>query len=73
LLLQLPGVAGTATPGPALWLAATTVLGLNLSGWLAPAGVAHTAATLATLAVAALYCAAVLFESLQRLTARMAL
>jgi hypothetical protein len=69
LLIQLSAAARTAIPAPALWLATAVVLGLNLSGLLAPEGAMHTGATLATLVIAALYCATVLFESLQRLTA----
>lgn len=72
LLLQLPAAAGNLLPGPARWLAAAIVLGLNLSGVLSPEAAVHTGATLATLVMAAWYCSTVLFEALQRLTARMA-
>lgn len=59
-------------PGPALWLVTASVLGVNLSGLLAPDGVIHLGATLVTLVLAAFYCATVLFESLQRMLSRAA-
>jgi hypothetical protein len=70
LLIQLIGLRKASVPNPALYLVTTGVLILNVSGLLAPHGTTHTGATLASLALAAFYCATVLFEFLQRLTAR---
>ena len=71
LLIRLFGSGEAFTPGPALWLVTASVVVLDLSGLLAPHGTLHTGATLVALVLAAFYCATVLFESLQRITARM--
>jgi hypothetical protein len=70
LLIQLIGVSKAHTSSPALWLVTAVVIVLDLSGWLAPYSSFHLGATLAALVLASLYCATVLFESLQRITAR---
>jgi len=70
LLIQLVGISKAHTPGPALWLVTAIVIVLDLSGWLAPYSTLHLGATLAALVLASLYCATVLFELLQRITAR---
>lgn len=53
-------------PHPTLPAITAMLFGLNMSGWLAPASSAHAGLTLAAMAVASLYCATVLFESLRR-------
>ena len=70
LLIQLIGISKTHAPNPALWLVTAVVIVLTLSGWLAPYSTFHLGTTLAALVIASLYCATVLFESLQRFTAR---
>jgi cytochrome b len=70
LLIQLLGISKAHTPGHALWLVTTVVIVLDLSGWIAPYSTFHLGTTLAALVLASLYCATVLFESLQRFTAR---
>lgn len=59
------------TPNPVLWIVTAAIVVFNLSDWLAPDGTIHIVATLVGLVLAAFYCATVLFESLQRVTARM--
>jgi|GEM_PF-3550679 len=72
LLIRLFGSGKAAASGPALWLVTAAVVVLDLSGLLAPHGTVHAGATLVALVLAALYCATVLFESVQRITARTA-
>jgi hypothetical protein len=72
LLIRLFRSSNANPPGPVLWLVAASVLGVNLSGVLAPNGVVHLGATLVTLVLAALYCATALFESMQRMLSRTA-
>lgn len=72
LVFRLFSPSDANPPGPVLWLVAASVLGVNLSGLLAPDGVIHLGATLLTLVLAAFYCATVLFESLQRMLSRTA-
>ena len=68
LLIQLIGTVKTRKSSPALWLVTAIVIILALSGWLAPNSTFHLGTTLAALVLASLYCATVLFESLQRFT-----
>jgi len=70
LLIRVPGSGTAAARTPVHWLVAVDVLVLDLSGCLAPHGSLHTGASLVTLVLAALYCATVLFESIQRVTTR---
>jgi hypothetical protein len=55
---------------PMLWLVTAGVVVLNLSGLFAAHSTFHLGATLVVLVIAALYCATILFESVQRITAR---
>lgn len=70
LLIQLIGINKAHAPGHALWLVTTVVIVLDLSGWIAPYSSFHLGTTLAALVLASLYCATVLFETLQRITIR---
>lgn len=70
LLIQLIGVSKTRVSNPALWLVTAVVIVLTLSGWFAPYSTFHLGTTLAALVLASLYCATVLFESLQCFIAR---
>ena len=70
LLIQLFGLRQTTAPAFVLWLATVGVVALNMSGLLAAHGAFHLGATLVILVIAALYCATVLFELLQRVSAR---
>lgn len=70
LLIQLIGISKARTPGHALWLVTAVVIVLDLSGWIAPYSTFHLGTTLAALVLASLYCATVLFESLQRFSVR---
>lgn len=70
LCVRLVTLRRADASSPLLWLIAAMVGVLNLSGWLAPYGSLHTGATLVAVVIAALSCATVVFESLQRVTAR---
>ena len=70
LLIQLFGLRQTNAPAFVLWLATVGVVALNMSGLLAAHGAFHLGATLVILVITALYCATVLFELLQRVSAR---
>jgi len=72
LSIRLFGSGEARAHGPALWLVTAAVVVLDLSGLLAPHGTIHAGASLAALVLAALYCATVLFESVQCITARTA-
>jgi hypothetical protein len=69
LLTQLIGISKASAHSPALWLVTAVTIVLDLSGWLAPYSTFHMGTTVAALVLASLYCATVLFESLQRITA----
>jgi len=69
LLIRLFG-SGKTAPDPTLWLVTASVVILDMSGLFTPDGSIHMGATLAVLVLASFYCATVLFESLQWLTAR---
>jgi len=70
LLIRLYVSIKVHTPGLMLWLVTAGVVTLNLSGLFAAQSVLHLGVTLVVMAIAALYCATILFESLQRITAR---
>jgi hypothetical protein len=65
LLIQLIAISKSNAHSPALWLVTAVTVVLDLSGWLAPYSTFHMGATMAALVLASLYCATVLFESLQ--------
>jgi len=56
-------------PSLMLWPVTAGVVVLNLSGFFAAYSTFHLGATLVVLVIAAFYCATILFESLQRITA----
>ena len=68
LLIRLIGISKANVHSPALWLVTAVTIVLDLSGWLAPYSTFHMGTTVAALVLASLYCATVLFESLQRIT-----
>jgi hypothetical protein len=70
LLIQLIAARTNHVHSPALWLVTAVVFMLDLSGWFAPYSSFHLGATLAALVIASLYFATVVFETLQRITAR---
>jgi len=69
LLIQLLGQGNNPATCVVLWLVTAGVVVLNQSGLLAAQSTFHLGATLVVLAMAAFYCAAILFELLQRATA----
>jgi len=70
LLALLAGAGKSRASSPVLWLVTVVIIVLELSGRLAPDSTFHLGATLLALVLASLYCATVLFESLQRMTTR---
>jgi hypothetical protein len=68
LLIQLIGIRKANANSAGLWLVTAVTIVLDLSGWLVPYSTFHMGATFAALALASIYCATVLFESLQRIT-----
>ena len=68
LLIQLIGIRKANAHSAGLWLVTAVTIVLDLSGWLAPYSTFHMGTTVAALVLASLYCATVLFESLQRIT-----
>jgi hypothetical protein len=70
LLIRLLGLRNTYTPSLVLWLVTAGVAALNMSGLLAAHSAFHLGATLVVLVISSFYCAAVLFELLQRVGIR---